>query len=308
MLSLPIHIGTKVRIRVYSIYYIIHIFILLLLSITSTAALAETVYLHVKPDVIARADYQRGEAHKPAIVVLHGFLQTNDYLTLTNIKEAVVDNGHTLLAPVISLGINDRNSSLPCQATHRHTIEDNLNEINSWMQWLKLKGHSSVILIGHSFGSVEALAYLQNRQANSDAPVVEMYIGVSLIDSEYVPDIKRREQDRKTALQRLQHEDTDIYPYRLSYCHHYQATAKAFLSYANWSSEHILATLNVQSRRIKVISILGSKDKRVPTDWPDKQRKAGADVRIVKGANHFFGGNQQIALLEILDEIFANEK
>jgi pimeloyl-ACP methyl ester carboxylesterase len=255
--------------------------------------------------VKASADYQPGETDKSAVVVLHGFLQTNNYLTLTNIKEAVVDNGYTLLAPVNSLGINNRNSSLPCQATHQHTMEDNLVEINHWMEWLKHKGHSRVILIGHSFGSVEAVAYLESKATTSNLPVIEKLIGVSLIDSEFVPDIKRREQDRKIALQRLQQGDSDVYAYRLSYCHLYRAPANAFLSYANWSSDRILTALKVLSSRIKVISILGSKDKRVPTDWPDKQRKAGADVKIIKGANHFFGGNQQIALLELLDEILA---
>ena len=99
--------------------------------------MAETMFLQVNYGVKASADYQRGETEKPAVVVLHGFLQNNDYLTLTNIKEAVVDNGYTLLAPVNSLGINYRSSSLPCQATHRHTMEDNLAEINNWMEWLK---------------------------------------------------------------------------------------------------------------------------------------------------------------------------
>ncbi len=290
---------------VKSRYIIYQLFIAILIGSSSSITMAETVSLEVKPGIIAKADYEPGEADKPVVVVLHGFLQTNDYLTLTNIKDAVIDNDYSLLAPVISLDVSNRNSSLPCQATHRHTIEGNLDEISNWMQWLKDKGHSQVILIGHSHGSVEALAYLDNVMNNKNLPAITKFIGVSLIDSEYVPDIKRREQDRAVAQQRIQQGDTDIYTYRLAYCHLYRAPAKAFLSYANWTSERILTAIKVLSKRIKIISILGSKDKRVPDNWPDKQVKAGADIKIVKGANHFFGGNQQIALIDLLDEILA---
>ncbi len=271
----------------------------------SSMAGAETVSREVRSGVMAMAEYEQGEADKPAVVVLHGFLQTNNYLTLSNIKEAVVDNGYSLLAPVMSLDVNKRTTSLPCQATHKHTMQDSLAEVDSWMQWLKSKGHTEVVLIGHSFGSVQAVAYIEKRFGNTSFPAMKKVIGVSLIDSEYVPDIKRREQDRNIARKRLQQKDSDIYAYRLSYCHQYRAPARSFLSYADWTSDRILSALKSLTTRTEIISILGSKDKRVPTNWPDKQKKAGADVRIVEDANHFFGGNQQIDLIDLLDEILG---
>lgn len=284
---------------------IYQLLITLLFISFSTVSIAKNVSHEVRPGVVANAEYEPGEAGKPAVIVLHGFLQSNDYLTLSNIKDTVLDTGFSLLAPIISLDVNKRSASLPCQATHQHTMQDSLTEIDSWMRWLKDKGHTQVILIGHSFGSVQAVAYAESRRVVKSLPVITKIIGVSLIDSEYVPDIKRRERDRKIARQRLQQNDTGIYTYRLSYCNLYRAPAGSFLSYADWNSERIIAALQKLSKRNRIISILGSKDKRVPVDWPDKQKKAGAVVKIIQGANHFFGGNQQIDLIELLDEILG---
>ena len=279
--------------------------ILFLLVFSLNVHSSNMVSIEVKPGITAEAEYHVGDSDNPVIVVLHGFLQTNDYLTLSNIKDAIVDNNFSMLAPGQSLGINKRKTSLPCQTTHNHTMQDSLDEIDQWMRWLKNKGHHKAILIGHSFGSVNAVAYLENFVNSNTVPDITKFIGLSLIDTEFVPDRKRREQDRQRARERIKQGDNDVYTYRLSYCHLYRAPASAFLSYADWTSERILLALKNVTKRMDVVSILGSKDKRVPNNWPDKQSKAGAQVKIVKGANHFFGGSQQIDLLDLLDEILS---
>ncbi len=286
--------------------YIFQMLMLLWFVSIPTMTAAETIIREVQPGILASAEYEAGESDMPVVLIVHGFLQNNNYLTLTNIKDAVLDNGYSLLAPVISLSVNNRRSSLPCQSTHRHTMEDSLNEIESWMQWLKEKKHNRVILIGHSFGSVQAVAYVEKKHKANSLPRVTKIIGVSLIDSEYVPDRERREQLRITARQRLQNNNTETNTYRLSYCHIYRASAKGFLSYADWTSDRILAALQVLTKDYEVVSILGSKDKRVPINWPDKQKNAGAEVKLIEGANHFFGGSQQIDLIEYLDELLGD--
>lgn len=277
------------------------IYVVLLIPVSTRAS--SVVSLEVKPGIFAQADYQQGKPDKPVAIVLHGFLQTNHYLTLSNIKDAITDNGYSLLAPMQSLGVNKRTTSVACQTTHMHTMQDSLDEIDKWMKWLKKKGHNKAIFVGHSFGSVKAIAYLENFVNKQDKPEINQLIGVSLIDSEFVPDRKKREQDRSSARHRVKQHDDDIYTYRLSYCHLYRAPSSAFLSYADWTSERILVALKKVTQHMAVVSILGSKDKRVPENWPEKQRQAGANVKIVKGANHFFGGSQQIDLLDLLDAI-----
>lgn len=267
---------------------------------------SERVKLEVKSGIFAEADYFFVPNGKPVIIVLHGFLQTNNYLTLSNITDGVIDNDFSILVPTQSLGINLRKTSLPCQSTHTHLMKDSFTEIDKWMSWLKKKGHHNAILIGHSFGSVTAIAYLENYKKTKDHPNIQKVVGLSLIDTEFVPDRKRREQDRLTARKRIKEGDDAVHTYRLSYCHLYRAPAKAFLSYADWTSERILTALDKVSKKINVVSILGSKDKRVPDSWPKKQRKSGATVKIVNGANHFFGGSQQFDLIDLLEEILNN--
>jgi len=280
--------------------------LLLLISILiSPLPHAETILLEMKPGIHASAEYIKGGPSKPVVIALHGFLQTNSYLTLSNIRESITDNDYTLLAPILSLGINKRSSLMACEALHQHTMEDNLNEINRWMLWLKSQGHSKVIFAGHSFGSVTALAYLERNSQKEGLPVTEKLITFGLIDTEFVPDRERREQERVVARQRLLDGDYNHYNYKLSYCNRYRTPADAFLSYADWTSERILTALSRIKGRVDVISVLGSKDKRVPKDWPNKQQAAGARVKTIHGANHFFGGDQQFKLLELLDKILS---
>lgn len=285
-------------------YYHIVIFISFIFSHYVQAS--NNVNLKIKQGILAEANYIAGSQGKPVVIVLHGFLQTNRYLTLTNLIEAAVEKEYSVLAPIDTLGINKRKVSSPCQSTHKHTMFESLDEIHQWMQWLKRKGHNNVILIGHSFGSVKAIAYIDKYGDSSQIPKVNKVIGLSLIDTEFVPDLKRREQDRKNARKRLERKDNDTHTYRLSYCHIYRAPAKAFLSYADWTSDKILSTLKNITKNVEVVSILGSNDKRVPENWPAKQRDAGATINIVEGANHFFGGSQQIDLLDLLDEVLGN--
>lgn len=284
-------------------YY--HVVIIITLVFSHYVQASNNINLKIKKGIHAEANYIAGSKDKPVVVVLHGFLQTNSYLTLSNLIEAAVEKDYAVLAPVDTLGINNRKISISCQSIHKHTMSESLDEIHQWMKWLKSKGHNNVILIGHSFGSVKAIAYLSKYGVSSKIPKINKVIGLSLIDTEFVPDRKRREQGRKNARKRLKQKDNDIHTYRLSYCHIYRAPAKAFLSYADWTSGKILSTLKNITKNVEVISILGSKDKRVPDKWPAKQRDAGATVNIVKGANHFFGGSQQIDLLDLLDEVLG---
>lgn len=281
---------------------------LLLVALVCLAPLlhAETILLEMKPGIQASAEYIKGNPDKPVVIALHGFLQTNSYLTITNIRESITDNDYSLLAPTLSYGINKRSSLMACEELHRHTMEDSLEELKRWMLWLERQGHSRVIFAGHSFGSVTALAYLERNSQKEGLPITEKLIAFGLIDTEFVPDRERREQERVLARQRLLDGDYNHYNYRLSYCNRYRTSADAFLSYADWTSERIITALSHINGRVNVLSVLGSKDKRVPKDWPARQRAAGASVEIIEGANHFFGGDHQFKLLGLLDKILGN--
>ena len=151
-------------------------FILLILFF-SLPLEAQTVREKLPSGRYGIAAYHQAETAKPAILVLHGFLTTHNFNTVMSISELLAENGHTVLAPTMTLGINARQGGLACDAIHTHTMEDDLAEISFWVNWLSKHGHQQIILIGHSSGSMELLAYLNNNPN----PAVSKLIATSLV-------------------------------------------------------------------------------------------------------------------------------
>lgn len=277
-----------------------------LVALFSNMVRAENVSIVQDTGIQATAYYRSGDANKPVVLILHGFLQTRNYLTLQNINQTVSENGYPLLAPTLSLGISNRKSSLACEAAHTHTMESDVAEIVQWLQWLRRKGHKQVILVGHSFGSVTLLAYLDASVRQQRMLPVKKYIAISLIDSEDAPNTSARDQAYTDARKLVELSDNSLQAYKLSYCKKYMSPAAAFLSYASWTSSRILKTLTGIASSVKVVAILGSKDQRVPAAWPNKLANTGITVSLVTGANHFFGGEHEFDLQDTLIQVLGD--
>jgi len=138
------------------------IFLLCLtLALAPVSAHAAIVRLEMRPGIDASAEYLAGLRNKPAVLLLHGFLQTREFPTVATLARGLQDAGYPVLTPTLSLGIPNRAQSLACEAVHRHSLDEDVAEIARWVDWLKSHGHRSIVLIGHSFGSMQLLAYLQ---------------------------------------------------------------------------------------------------------------------------------------------------
>lgn len=171
--------------------------ILLALAVAQLA-FGKEVTLEMPNRLIARADYQIGAADKPVVLILHGFLQTHDFHTAHNMADGLHDLGYNVLAPTLTLGVPYRNQSLACEAIHGHSLEDDEAEIGVWLDWLEARHQGPIILLGHSTGSVELLAYLSQHRD----PRIKKLIGASIIEgaltggeqvrSEMIADLKQR--------------------------------------------------------------------------------------------------------------------
>ena len=148
----------------------------------------------MRPGIPASAEYRVGERSKPAVLMLHGFLQTREFSTVATLARGLHDAGYTVLSPTLSLNIPGRTQNLACEAVHKHSLNDDVAEIGLWIHWLKSRGHPTIVLVGHSFGSLELLAYLS---AKPDA-AVKGYLGVSLIEVQIGP------HDRATLIAQLE--------------------------------------------------------------------------------------------------------
>lgn len=251
------------------------------------AARAETVEIPLPGGIHASAEYLPGDPEKPAVLVLHGFMQTHQYLTVFGLVHESHDSGFSVLAPTLSLGIDRRRQSMDCEAVHTHDLSHDVREIGLWVDWLKTRGHDSILLVGHSSGSLKLLAYAEQ----APDPAVRGVVATSLID------LGNHPPEQVTAARALQARDPEqLVHFPLGFCRHYTTTPAAFLSYAGWGKARILAAL--KRLTVPFTVVMGSADRRMDADWPELLQAQGVRVEMIEGANHFFSGEKEFDLYE----------
>lgn len=257
---------------------------------------AERVKLQMGRDITALAEYRAGQPGKPVVVILHGFLQTCEFPIVFRMTEGLAGLGYTVLAPTLTLGVTHRRTSLACEAIHTHTLDDGIDELQRWMNWLRQRHQGPIVLVGHSLGSIAMLAYLERNLA----PRPIHFIGVSIMEGR----IERSNSSDRQIIDKLR---ASIKQGRhapvkqsFSFCKSFQATPESLLSYLSWSPERIRQT----SARHKeaVTYIMGSRDDRLGPGWIESLTRTGVRVRMIEGANHFMDGEHEFDLLDMLDD------
>ncbi len=264
--------------------------ICLLLSIFPVWAHAAIIQLQVRPGIHASAEYLNGQRDKPAILLLHGFLQTRDFPTVATLARGLRDAGYPVLSPTLSLNIPNRSQSLACEAIHRHSMDDDIGEITRWVDWLKSRGHRSIVLVGHSFGSLQLLAYLDANPDNA----IKGYFGTSLIESRIgktvrpplIAQLKNQAQRGQGALVNQQ----------MSYCKKYLSTPDDLVSYIRWDQPRTLAALKKSPVRMQLL--MGAADEMIGATWIKALQQAQISMVVLPNANHFMDGEHEFDLLE----------
>jgi len=271
----------------------------LLLALVSSLVFAGSARmdLDIAPGRVATADYWPGAADKPAILILHGFLLTRDFPTVQRLDESLADEGYSVLAPTLTLGVNRRLQSMACEAIHTHSMNQDVDELLAWTRWLHTRTGKKPVLIGHSAGGVQLAALLEAH------PGLEID-RVILVSLTYFADIDgvatvqelraRAEADRQADAEDL------VQDYALNYCRRYVTTPEGLLSYLAWDAERLKRALLQASLPVTVI--YGEEDARIDKDWLNVIREGGIEVRPVAGADHFFDLAHEF---DLLDEVVA---
>lgn len=262
----------------------------LLVLIFPAVAQAVVVDLEMRPGISASAEYLIGERSKPAVLLLHGFLQTREFRTVATLANNLRDAGYTVLVPTLSLNIPNRTQSLACEAIHRHGMEGDVAEVTRWINWLKSRGHRNIVLFGHSFGSLQLLAYLN---AQSD-PAVKGYIGTSLIETRIgsvarAPLIAQLES-------RVQSKQRALVTQTVSLCKKYTSPPDDLLSYVRWDQPRTL--MAIKQSPVPVQLIMGDADELLGSGWIKALQHLRAPIVLVHGANHFMDAEHEFDLLE----------
>jgi pimeloyl-ACP methyl ester carboxylesterase len=264
--------------------------ILLLYGHYSTA---ETIQLPLQNGLLATAEFLDAGDQGSPVLILHGFLQTRDFFTVRRLADALHEEGYSVLLPNLSLGIDQRNQSLPCEAIHTHSMEQDREEIATWADWLYKRTSHPVTLIGHSMGSLTLLAYMH---AYPDNESVEQAILISLIAFAQGPIAKENSTEKRRAEEDLTKHRNEIQNYRLAFCDSYPTQPDHYLSYLKWNQHQVTNALLGLSTKPSII--LGSKDNRLSPKWKPALMKIHANVIEIDGANHFFDHAHEFDLID----------
>lgn len=262
----------------------------LLMSAFSVAAHAAIVQQEMRPGIPASAEYVVGQRSKPAVLLLHGFLQTREFPTVTTLARGLQDAGYTVLSPTLSLNIPNRTQSLACEAVHKHSLDDDVTEIGRWVDWLKSHGQRSIVLVGHSFGSMELLAYLSSHPD----PAVKAYIGASLVEAQIGG--ASRPATLAQLENRVQSEPHTLVTQTLSFCSKYTSTPDGLLSYVRWDQPRLLTAL--KQTPVSVQLVMGDADSTLGKGWLQVLQHLQIPMVIVHGGSHFMDGEHEFDLLD----------
>jgi len=279
----------------------IFICVVLLLCVSIAQAKNDVVY-KLSAGIEGVARYMPGEKTKPAIFILHGFLTTNNFNTILSLGQMLHENGYTVLAPTLTLGINRRDSGLACKAIHTNTVEDDVNEIADWVNWLVKKGHKDIVLLGHSQGSLKQLVYAAERKNPKE---VKLIISTSLSYIDAFIEESEKQQLITSARQAIKDKNNQPETYSVAYCKNdFIAPANVYLSLVRWDKELVISAIDKVNTPLYVI--MGGKDRYFDKPWQTQMQNTKAKVSIIDNASHFFDGNEEFdyhdKILSILDD------
>lgn len=277
----------------------------LLLFLFHVNAQAQTVTISLTNSTFtANANYSKGNINKPTVLILHGFLTNNKFHTVIAMEDALQLEGYTTLSPTLTLGINNRKDALTCSSIHTHTLEQDMAEIDHWIQWLLQQGHQQIILLGHSSGSQQLLEYLATYPASHITTAIftsSFYLNGKELGTK-ASDLEQANKDIETNYKQPRQ-------YRFLFCNNsYNATATSFLSYQRITREHLLNTL--KQLKIPHHTIMGGGDDRyrkVGYQWLDDLKLTDTDLHVIEDANHFFSNDAEPKLQELLINILEKQ-
>jgi len=264
----------------------------------SAPAWAERVTLALRPNLTALADFKPGQADKPAVIILHGFLQTHESPIVFRLATGLAGEGYSVLTPTLSLGVTHRSSSLACEAIHSHTLSEGAAEIGRWVDWLLKRHKGPVVLVGHSLGSLTLLAYLEQ----SRLPPVRKAIGISIMEGRISGKSANQEALLLDLKKRLQAGQRSPIKQPFAFCASMLASPESLLSYLEWTPKRVMAMSG--KHRSNIVYIMGGNDDRLGEGWLSGLGKTGVKVRTIPGANHFMDGEYEFDLLDsVIDEL-----
>ena len=279
-------------------YFSIRNTLLLALSLACSALQAEEVTVK-QADTTLRGELTlaKDKTLKDGVVLmLHGTLAHNNMEIMQTVADLLKDKGYNSLRVNLSYGLDKRASTmLDCGIEHRHKHEDALNELETWLNWLKQQGVSKVALFGHSRGGNQIAWYVAEKTPELLDTII-LVAPATWDAKQTASDYQERYKQPLAPLMAEAEKSSQAGKAHnlmtlpgFVYCENAKASAEAVLSY--YRDDARKNTPSLLGKMTKpVLVVVGSEDKVVA----DLARQL-ADIKqetlkvtTIEGADHFF--------------------
>jgi len=231
------------------------------------------------------------------ILITHSLIQHNGREPIPYVQELFMEKGYSSLAINYSLRVDDRHGPFDCMEPHYHTLDRSLEEIAVWVDWLKEKGATELILLGHSYGGNEIARYAANIQDEEIRGVVLLGPGTADHRMWSPEGYKiRYGKELNDTLERAEillasgRGETIMDNVDFLFCPQASVSAASFVSYYRLDPKRLLPNL-IKAATKPTLFIAAGEDNRMadlnrlvrPFIDDDKTR-----LVVIQGAGHFF--------------------
>ncbi len=287
------------------------------LAISTARSGAEEVSLeYLGLDLTANLETVPGKSLKSEGVVLlvHDTLGHDRMELMASLQENLRDLGLSSLAITLSLGMDNRHGVFDCTKEQDHRHEDAIQEIATWVQWLKEKGASAITLAGHGRGANQAALYAINRLDKSVKRVVLIAPLMQTEEKAEAEYLARFGQPLRPELAKAEelvaNEDgnqlVDV-PGFLT-CQHPLVTAGAFADYYG-ANEKFKTTVLLQSIKVPVLLAVGDGDPNlsaIKEAEPEFSALKNVALEVIPGADQDFRDTGADDLAKKIKEFIAH--
>ncbi|MDV7340915.1 alpha/beta fold hydrolase [Terasakiella sp. A23] len=261
----------------------------------ATGALADDVTIPLSNGLMAQGSLELADGKSisdgPLVLFVHGTLAHKDMAIVKAQRELLNERDISVLAINLSLGLDKRIGMYDCAVPHTHKHRDALDEIAAWLDWLKEKGATSVVLMGHSRGGNQ-VAWFGAEQPND---LIDKFILVApqtwSAKKEVASYHARYQKDLPMVLEKmLKAEGNEVKEgVDFIYCPGAKVTAASFVDY--YKPDARMNTPSLLNKISKPTLVVAASEDTVVADLPQQMEKldlSHVTYRMIEDADHMF--------------------
>ncbi|MBC8049629.1 MAG: alpha/beta hydrolase [Chitinophagales bacterium] len=268
-----------------------------LLATGQPAGAAEVATEHQGLDVLGNLELAGGKSLKAdgVILLLHDTLAHHRMEVISAQQDILKEQGVNSLAITLSLGLDKRRGMYNCTIEQDHRHDDALEEIDTWVAWLKEKGATSITLGGHGRGAAQAALYAERKNDKAIRRLVLISpLAQSFDTAEAEYQARYRRPLREILVQAEKFVSQDAADELLEgagflECPAPKVTAGAFSDYYSASPRFFTPNL-MAGVKIPALIVVGDQDRSAAEIMAamQSQPSKNATLATIPGADHFF--------------------